>query len=72
MELILRSLRVKSVQPESPENFTDMLFMLLQVPGVHQDFVGVDGNGVVKYIAENVIYESLESSRSVSKTFGDN
>ena len=72
MELTLRSLGEKAVKSESTENFADMLPVLLRIIGVDEDIVQVDDNRLIEQVLEDVVHETLESSRCVSKTFGDN
>ena len=71
MELALRSLGVKTVETKVSEDLLDVLPVLLQRIGVDQDIIQVDNNAVIEHVTEDIVYESLKSSRSISKTFRD-
>ena len=71
VELALQSLGVKTVETKASKDLLDMLPMLLQRIRVDQDIIEVDDNAVIKHVTEDVVHESLKSSKSIGKIFGD-
>ncbi|ESK80622.1 hypothetical protein Moror_9181, partial [Moniliophthora roreri MCA 2997] len=56
---------------QSPEDFLNMLLVIIHVLGIDKNVVEVDNNTDVQEISEDGIDEALESSRSVGKSLRD-
>ena len=72
MELAFIGAGVKSVFPKSSKDFPYVTLMVFRVVRVDEDIVEVDNNTLIEYVPEHIVYKSLKSNRSISKTFKDN
>ena len=59
---------IETMLPEMTENLMDMFLVFCRVIGVDEDVVEVDGDIYVQKVTENVIHESLESSRGIGQS----
>ena len=68
MEFALVTAGVKSVFPESPEDFADVFPVSAGVVGVDEDVVQIDDNTNVQEISEDLIDEALKRCRRIGKS----
>ena len=59
---------VETMLSESPEYFTDMFSVKLNVVGVDEDVVEIDNNTNIEHVSKDVVYKSLEHCWGVGKS----
>jgi hypothetical protein len=62
----------ETILTESPEYFTDMLSVVLEVVGVDEDIIEVDDDRDVSEVGEDFVHETLEGRGRIAKTEGHN
>lgn len=67
MEFLLLCFHQNLFLQEALENLSDVEHVFLGGVGENEDVVEVDISKPVQHVAENIIHQSLEHSRSVSK-----
>ena len=68
VEFALVRAGVELVLPESPEDFLDVLPMILEIIRVDKDVVQIDYNAYVEEVREDLVNEALERRRGVRKS----
>jgi hypothetical protein len=70
VELALFWLSIEAMFPEVPEDFLHMLAMVRIVIRIDEDVVKIYDDANIEEIAEDVVYEALESGGSIRKSEG--
>ena len=68
VELTLFHFGIEAMLAETAENLTDMFAMFSGVARVDKDIIEIDYNTYIEEVLEDVVHETLESSRGVSKS----